>query len=350
MYVPSKNDDFVDSIETRLLDQYLLRHEHQREHVRSSRDAISPCLWKPCFPEYQPCHANAISECQTFNNKSMDKDHDFDFHTPNDSLWSCRDSYPYRVISRERSDHWGLSYKSEHASKKKTSSCRSSCSPDRSQSDKLSTDRESEWKFGGVCKVKILQNTSRTVDFGCAVYRQGIHSPCLQLDGLRYERSLANSDSLGSYYDSGVLTNRLSPYSPLCAVPLPDSLLLEPGYIHRRNERERDRVRSLNEGYDRLKERLPLRNKDKRISKVMDRDESECMLTLYASPSVTSDSCAAFSETLEFRRREHLNFPARKTCKNLTKAQASAIEDAAALGSARPMRVTETTAAGISSL
>ncbi|RUS88402.1 hypothetical protein EGW08_003858 [Elysia chlorotica] len=117
-------------------------------------------------------------------------------------------------------------------------------------------------------------------NFGCAmVYSKAIHSPCLQLDGLRYERSIKTrgleqvgvlKEKLSPYSPvcAVSLADSLGPYSPVCAVPLPESLLLEPGYIHRRNERERDRVRSLNEGYDRLKQRLPLKNKDKRISKV----------------------------------------------------------------------------------
>ena len=86
------------------------------------------------------------------------------------------------------------------------------------------------------------------------------------LNHARYERSML-LDTSGEN-KVGVLLGQVSPYSAVDGVPLPEKLLLEPGYIHRRNERERDRVRSLNEGYDRLKQRLPLRIKDKRISKV----------------------------------------------------------------------------------
>ncbi|CAG5134181.1 unnamed protein product [Candidula unifasciata] len=60
---------------------------------------------------------------------------------------------------------------------------------------------------------------------------------------------------------------KLDPYSPLCMVPLPGHLI-ETNFIRRRNERERERVRCVNEGYDRLKEHLPIVNKDRRISKV----------------------------------------------------------------------------------
>ncbi|KAK6169243.1 hypothetical protein SNE40_020328 [Patella caerulea] len=74
-----------------------------------------------------------------------------------------------------------------------------------------------------------------------------IKNPSLHLEGLKYD---------------------VSHFSPVCMIPLPDSLTLEPNFIRRRNERERDRVRCVNEGYERLKEHLPLENKEKRISKV----------------------------------------------------------------------------------
>ena len=55
-------------------------------------------------------------------------------------------------------------------------------------------------------------------------------------------------------------------------IPLPGALALhaatEPSFIRKRNERERDRVRCVNEGYERLKEHLPAVSKEKRISKV----------------------------------------------------------------------------------
>ena len=52
-----------------------------------------------------------------------------------------------------------------------------------------------------------------------------------------------------------------SPYSPFdCAN--------EPAFIRKRNERERERVRCVNEGYARLRQHLPLDKRDKRISKV----------------------------------------------------------------------------------
>ncbi|XP_077862991.1 achaete-scute homolog 5-like [Saccoglossus kowalevskii] len=42
----------------------------------------------------------------------------------------------------------------------------------------------------------------------------------------------------------------------------------EPSFIRRRNERERERVRCVNEGYARLREHIPVENPEKRLSKV----------------------------------------------------------------------------------
>ncbi|XP_036374407.1 achaete-scute homolog 5 [Megalops cyprinoides] len=42
----------------------------------------------------------------------------------------------------------------------------------------------------------------------------------------------------------------------------------EPAFIRKRNERERQRVRCVNEGYARLREHLPQEFEDKRLSKV----------------------------------------------------------------------------------
>lgn len=66
-------------------------------------------------------------------------------------------------------------------------------------------------------------------------------------------------------------SSKVDPFSPYCMIPLPapfGSGLFDPTCIRRRNERERERVRCVNEGYIRLKEHLPIENKDKRISKV----------------------------------------------------------------------------------
>lgn len=61
------------------------------------------------------------------------------------------------------------------------------------------------------------------------------------------------------------------PFAPSCQIPLPTvdgGNPFEHNFIRRRNERERDRVRSVNDGYARLKECLPIANKHKRVSKV----------------------------------------------------------------------------------
>lgn len=42
----------------------------------------------------------------------------------------------------------------------------------------------------------------------------------------------------------------------------------EPAFIHKRNERERQRVRCVNDGYARLRDHLPREFEDKRLSKV----------------------------------------------------------------------------------
>ncbi|KAI7801949.1 putative achaete-scute-like protein 4-like [Triplophysa rosa] len=42
----------------------------------------------------------------------------------------------------------------------------------------------------------------------------------------------------------------------------------EPAFIHKRNERERQRVRCVNDGYARLREHLPREFEEKRLSKV----------------------------------------------------------------------------------
>ncbi|KAK2146232.1 hypothetical protein LSH36_623g02011 [Paralvinella palmiformis] len=64
-----------------------------------------------------------------------------------------------------------------------------------------------------------------------------------------------------------------NPFSPYCRIPLPSPFGpyeygFEPAFIRKRNERERERVRCVNEGYQRLRQHLPIEGKDKRISKV----------------------------------------------------------------------------------
>jgi achaete-scute complex protein len=118
--------------------------------------------------------------------------------------------------------------------------------------------------YGDIFPVKITSPTCE--DLG--IPRDGedvimparlIKNPSLHLDGLRYEALVKN------------VLSPADPFSPLCMIPLPSTFSLEhlePTFIRKRNERERERVRCVNDGYIRLKEHLPLENKHKRISKV----------------------------------------------------------------------------------
>ncbi|XP_077531386.1 uncharacterized protein LOC144143493 [Haemaphysalis longicornis] len=81
-----------------------------------------------------------------------------------------------------------------------------------------------------------------------------------------------NSDSDDSSSEKSGATD---PFAPECKIPLPVpysayDYWLEPTFIRRRNERERQRVRHVNDGFERLRCRLPLpaRDKDRRLSKV----------------------------------------------------------------------------------
>ncbi|CAN9508267.1 unnamed protein product [Ophioblennius macclurei] len=59
------------------------------------------------------------------------------------------------------------------------------------------------------------------------------------------------------------------PYRRLSYFPFPMcDYSFEPAFIRKRNERERHRVRCVNEGYARLREHLPQEFEDKRLSKV----------------------------------------------------------------------------------
>lgn len=67
----------------------------------------------------------------------------------------------------------------------------------------------------------------------------------------------------------------VDPFSDLCRIPLPGSLdgpyFDSKTFVRRRNERERARVRSVNEGFERLRAHLPYEsesNKQRRLSKV----------------------------------------------------------------------------------
>ncbi len=71
------------------------------------------------------------------------------------------------------------------------------------------------------------------------------------------------------------MANPNNPFSPYCRIPLPSpyglyEYGLEPSFVRKRNERERERVRCVNDGYARLRDHLPLekRENSKRTSKV----------------------------------------------------------------------------------
>lgn len=69
--------------------------------------------------------------------------------------------------------------------------------------------------------------------------------------------------------------DKKDPFSPDCKIPIPGlygntNFFDSTTFIRRRNERERARVRNVNDGFERLRQHLPLSTslKDKRLSKV----------------------------------------------------------------------------------
>lgn len=66
-----------------------------------------------------------------------------------------------------------------------------------------------------------------------------------------------------------------NPFNPKCRIPLPDlygncTFLDSSTFIRRRNERERTRVRNVNDGFEKLRNHLPMisNQREKRLSKV----------------------------------------------------------------------------------
>lgn len=83
--------------------------------------------------------------------------------------------------------------------------------------------------------------------------------------------SMPTCYQLGIPSENGPMPPMPSYYMPQVTMPIPHPLYdynLEPAFIRKRNERERIRVRHVNEGYARLRERLPDEPTDKRMSKV----------------------------------------------------------------------------------
>ena len=75
--------------------------------------------------------------------------------------------------------------------------------------------------------------------------------------------------ALPSYLDPRYHNTFMGHYGSYVPLPNPFGFYdLEPSFIRRRNERERERVRNVNEGYARLREHLPMDNPEKRLSKV----------------------------------------------------------------------------------
>ncbi|GAU97966.1 hypothetical protein RvY_09180 [Ramazzottius varieornatus] len=74
-------------------------------------------------------------------------------------------------------------------------------------------------------------------------------------------------------YDTPIRRSAPDPFAPECIIPAPvlhgeHLLYYEPVFLRRRNERERMRVKSVNDGYVRLRQRLPSSLSQKRMSKV----------------------------------------------------------------------------------
>ena len=102
------------------------------------------------------------------------------------------------------------------------------------------------------------------------------YPPCARMES-QYKENAANGDPSSPYllpkglsYDPG---NPNNPFLPYCRIPIPNQYGdygygMEPAFIRKRNERERERVRCVNDGYDRLRQHIPMTNKDKRVSKV----------------------------------------------------------------------------------
>lgn len=94
-----------------------------------------------------------------------------------------------------------------------------------------------------------------SVDHQCAPFRDALSLP------LHFEQT----------YLEPVYSHRYS--GRFSYLPFPGHLAtydyaFEPAFIRKRNERERQRVRCVNEGYARLREHLPQEFEDKRLSKV----------------------------------------------------------------------------------
>lgn len=99
----------------------------------------------------------------------------------------------------------------------------------------------------------------RPLTFGLCMEHQ--HAPFRDALSLHFEQT----------YLEPVYSHRYSGCFSYLHVPTHVSMYdcsFEPAFIRKRNERERQRVRCVNEGYARLREHLPQEFEDKRLSKV----------------------------------------------------------------------------------
>ena len=92
-----------------------------------------------------------------------------------------------------------------------------------------------------------------------------------------YENDISNSCMFNSSKNLNVTTMKplIDPFSKECRIPLPSwiqssHIYNNSSFIRKRNEKERARVKNVNEGFDRLRRHLPasIYKKEKRLSKV----------------------------------------------------------------------------------
>ena len=101
-------------------------------------------------------------------------------------------------------------------------------------------------------------------------------TPPLPVDPINNTRKKLNEPSASKVTNIGSREGRrqsTDPFAPECLIPLPsrhgdEVFYYEPVFLRRRNERERQRVRCVNDSYSRLRQRLPLFLTQKRMSKV----------------------------------------------------------------------------------
>lgn len=93
------------------------------------------------------------------------------------------------------------------------------------------------------------------------------HTGAHYKDALRLGLPFIDAAYIDHVHDQRLPYRRLS-YFPFHGPLGVCEYTFEPAFIRKRNERERHRVRCVNEGYARLREHLPLEFEDKRLSKV----------------------------------------------------------------------------------